>query len=463
MVAWICEQAQVVLGLLTERRRDTLRAKLGLTDEEIATWQEMSRKMYVPFHGDGIISQFEGYDELEELDWDAYRAKHDNIQRLDRILRAEGDEADRYKLAKQADTVLLFFLFSPDEISRLFERLGYEWGPDSARRNIDYYDERTSHGSTLSYIAHAGVLAPIDPEHSWERFLVALESDVGDVQGGTTKEGIHLGVMAGTIDLVQRAYTGAEIRDGVLFFAPTLTDRLNGLSFPMQVHGTPIRVTIRDGELTVVITGGFSRAIKVGIGDDVREVGAGERCTFTLAARSRPPSDRAATPKGEHDHAGRISRRDLRRRRRARRLAARGRLARRLHASSWRATWADIRDETSWTPDAFTAKVYQEVLSGKPRMAGAMAALEYFGVPDPESRVDDYADRKQEMVVELIEAGKFSAYPDALRFVIAVKDAGMKIAAASSSKNAGLFLRQIRLDTFAEEEGLVAGLDDARG
>ena len=78
-----------------------------------------------------------------------------------------------------------------------------------------------------------------------------------------------------------------------------------------------------------------------------------------------------------------------------------------------------------------------------------MAALEYFGVPDPESRVDAYADRKQEMVIELIEAGKFSAYPDALRFVIAVKDAGMKIAAASSSKNAGLFLRKIRLDTFA--------------
>jgi trehalose/maltose hydrolase-like predicted phosphorylase len=283
MVAWICEQAQVVLGLLTERRRDTLRAKLGLTDEEIATWQAMSRKMYVPFHGDGIISQFEGYDELEELDWAAYRAKHRNIQRLDRILRAEGDEPDRYKLAKQADTVLLFVLFSPDEIQRLFERLGYEWGPDSARRNIDYYDERTSHGSTLSYIAHAGVLAPIDPEHSWERFLVALESDIGDVQGGTTKEGIHLGVMAGTIDLVQRAYTGAEIRDGVLFFAPTLTDKLNGLSFPMQMRGTPIRVTLRDGELTVVITGGFSRAIKVGIGDDVRELGAGERCTFRLA------------------------------------------------------------------------------------------------------------------------------------------------------------------------------------
>ncbi|MEA2191339.1 MAG: hypothetical protein QOI73_1460, partial [Solirubrobacteraceae bacterium] len=283
MVAWICEQAGTVLGLLTERRRDTLRAKLGLSDEEIDTWREMSRKMFVPFHGDGIISQFEGYEELEELDWDGYRERHGNIQRLDRILRAEGDDPDRYKLAKQADTVLLFFLFSPEEIRRLFERLGYDWDEQSAARNIDYYDRRTSHGSTLSYIAHAGVLAHIDPEHSWERFLVALESDVGDVQGGTTKEGIHLGVMAGTLDLVQRAYTGAEIRDGVLYFSPTLTERLDGLSFPMQMRGTPIRVTVKGGELTVVITGGFSRPIKVCLGDEMRELGAGERCTFKIA------------------------------------------------------------------------------------------------------------------------------------------------------------------------------------
>ena len=46
----------------------------------------MSRKMLVPFHADGVISQFEGYEELEELDWDGYRARYGNIQRLDRIL-----------------------------------------------------------------------------------------------------------------------------------------------------------------------------------------------------------------------------------------------------------------------------------------------------------------------------------------------------------------------------------------
>ena len=132
------------------------------------------------------------------------------------------------------------------------------------------------------------------------------------------------------------------------------------------------------------------------------------------------------------------------------------------HEAAWRdvfqelmeTQWADIREQTTWTPEAFTSEVYQQVLSGKPRMEGALAALEHFNVPDPESRVDAYAERKQEMVVELIEAGKFAAYPDALRFLLAVKDAGIAVAAASSSKNAGLFLRQIRLDAFAAEEGL---------
>jgi beta-phosphoglucomutase-like phosphatase (HAD superfamily) len=132
------------------------------------------------------------------------------------------------------------------------------------------------------------------------------------------------------------------------------------------------------------------------------------------------------------------------------------------HEPAWRdalrelmeGDWADIAGRTSWTPEAFTSEVYQTVLSGKPRMSGARDSLEYFGVPDAERRAQVYADRKQAMVVGLIEAGKFTAFPDALRFVLAVADAGVPAAAASSSKNAGLMLRRIRLDTFAEEHGV---------
>ena len=134
------------------------------------------------------------------------------------------------------------------------------------------------------------------------------------------------------------------------------------------------------------------------------------------------------------------------------------------HETAWRdalrelmeSQWSDIRDQTTWTAERFTPQVYQEVMSGKPRMSGARAALDYFEVPDAETRVEAYAERKQTMVIELIEAGEFTAYPDALRFIIAVKDAGIRVAAASSSKNAGLFLRKIRLDTFAEEHGITS-------
>lgn len=132
------------------------------------------------------------------------------------------------------------------------------------------------------------------------------------------------------------------------------------------------------------------------------------------------------------------------------------------HEKAWReglkqlmeGDWSDVRGQTSWSPDAFTLEVYQREMSGKPRFKGAQAALEYFGVPNAERRALEYGSCKQEMIVELIEAADFEEYPDALRFVLEVKEAGILIAAASSSKNAGAFLRLVRLDAFAEKEGL---------
>ena len=132
------------------------------------------------------------------------------------------------------------------------------------------------------------------------------------------------------------------------------------------------------------------------------------------------------------------------------------------HEQAWREglrqlmenEWSDVLPQTSYAPEKFTPEIYQRVMSGKPRYAGAQAVLEHFGMPDPEEHAREYGDRKQVMIVELIEASQFHAYPDALRFVLTVKDAGLRIAAASSSKNANAFLERIRLDSFAEEEGL---------
>jgi trehalose/maltose hydrolase-like predicted phosphorylase len=284
MVAWLCDIVGKLPSLLPASSMEGLRARLGIRDSELTLWQNMSRQMFVPFHGDGIISQFEGYDDLEELDWDAYRAKYGNIQRLDRILRAEGRDPNRYKITKQADTVMLFFLFSSGELREIFGRLGYDYRSGTVARNVAYYDRRTSHGSTLSFVTHAGVLASLDPESSWDRFLVALRSDVDDVQGGTTKEGIHLGVMAGTLDVMQRYYAGTHIRDGVLYFDARLPSGIGGLSFPMQFRGTPILVTLTGGRLTLAVhPEGGSHPVQAGIPGDVRELCPGDQASFELS------------------------------------------------------------------------------------------------------------------------------------------------------------------------------------
>ncbi len=286
--AWIADIAPKVLELLPQHRARALRARIGLTDDEIDVWKRMARRMFVPFHDDGIISQFEGYEQLLELDWDAYRERYDGkIQRLDRILKAEGDDPARYKLSKQADVVMLFFLFSKDELASVFERLGYKFSPDTIRKNIDYYDRRTSHGSTLSFVSYAGALAEVDPESSWTRFLVALESDIGDIQGGTTKEGIHLGVMAGTLDLIQRGFLGTEIRDDVLSFSPRLSDRLDGLSFRMQFRGVPLQLSLNGTELTVAaLPEGVDGPIRVAVGGQVEELLPGQHCSFPTTGTS---------------------------------------------------------------------------------------------------------------------------------------------------------------------------------
>lgn len=158
MAVWVLMRALDALQRLTPRGRAELLESLGVSPAEPALWEHVSRRMYVPFH-DGVISQFDGYEELAELDWDGYRRRYGDIQRLDRILEAEGDDVNRYRAAKQADVLMLFYLLSADELREVLNRLGYELPGEMIPRTIDYYLARTSHGSTLSALVHAWVLA----------------------------------------------------------------------------------------------------------------------------------------------------------------------------------------------------------------------------------------------------------------------------------------------------------------
>jgi beta-phosphoglucomutase family hydrolase len=287
MAVWVLLRALEVLDLLPDMRRAELMTRLGLSADETARWGDISRRMYVPFHGDGIISQFEGYEQLAELDWEAYRTRYGNIQRLDLILEAENDSANRYMLSKQADVLMLFYLFSSEELGALFTRLGYAFEYETIPRNVAYYDARSSHGSTLSRVVHAWVLARSDRPRAMRYFAEALQSDVSDIQQGTTAEGVHLGAMAGTVDLVQRVSTGIEVTGDVLRFNPHLPQELERLDMRIRYRGHSLDLRLTRDALTVRGRERGVAPIKVGFKDQVYEFASGSMCVFKFESAGR--------------------------------------------------------------------------------------------------------------------------------------------------------------------------------
>ena len=262
MAVWVIVRALDALDALPLRDRLDLLERLGIRGPDLDRWDDVSRRMYVPFHHaagpDGesavsVISQFEGYADLDELDWHALRERHGDIARLDRILEAENDSVTRYKASKQADVLMLFYLLSADELRELFARMGYRFAPEQIPATVDYYRHRTSHGSTLSGVVHAWVLARGDRKRAMRYFQQVLLSDVLDIQGGTTAEGIHIAAMAGSIDLLQRCFTGIETRAGRLILNPLWPEDLGALRMPIYYRGYRLHLTIigRTAELSV--------------------------------------------------------------------------------------------------------------------------------------------------------------------------------------------------------------------
>jgi len=282
MTVWVLQRALETLHLLDEDREQELCDHLNIGETDLQMWEDISSKMFVPFHDGDIISQFEGYENLEEFDWEGYREKYDDIQRLDRILDAENDTPNRFKASKQADVVMLFFLFSAEELQITLELMGYDFNPNLIPHNIEYYLERTSHGSTLSRLVHSWVLARSNREQSWQYFEEALRSDFEDIQGGTTPEGIHLGAMAGTIDLVQRCFTGMEFRNDVLWLNPALPDKLESLRLRIRYRGHWISLHVNHEKLEISFLKGYSSEVEIGVNNKVYTFKQGDSREFPV-------------------------------------------------------------------------------------------------------------------------------------------------------------------------------------
>jgi trehalose 6-phosphate phosphatase len=124
------------------------------------------------------------------------------------------------------------------------------------------------------------VLARAHREQALEHFKQALRSDIADVQGGTTAEGVHLGAMAGCVDLLQRCFAGLETRQDALWFNPHWPRRFGRLHLAVQYRGQPLTVRVTGREVWVSAEPGPGSPVRVGCGDEIRNLRPGETARF---------------------------------------------------------------------------------------------------------------------------------------------------------------------------------------
>ena len=289
LVAWLAGRTLEALDLLEGKDCGPLWDRLALRPGERERWDRIRCRLRVPFHADGVISQFEGYEGLAEFDWESYRARYGDIGRLDLILAAEGDSPNRYRLSKQADVLMLLFLLSAEELRAVLERLGYPFPPDAVRDTVEFYLARTTHGSTLSRLVHSWVLARSDRKGSWPLFTRALDSDLADIQGGTTREGVHIGAMAGTVDMVLRCFGGLETRDDLLWLHPALPAELPRAAFDIVFRDQPISVEITPERVRLHLHPHSGTPITVCVENQVSVLSPGDVHVVDLT--SQRPSD----------------------------------------------------------------------------------------------------------------------------------------------------------------------------
>ncbi len=282
MAMWVLEYASRILDILNTDRRDEILDRLGINQEELDRWDKITKKMFIPVIDNNIIDQFEGFDQLKELDWDRYHKKYGEILRLDRILESVDDDINRYKANKQADVLMLFYLLSSDELTRILRKSGYELDKDFIQKNISHYEKLSSHGSSLSKLVHSWVTSRSNRKISWCHFREALISDFKDIQGGTTPEGIHLGAMAGTIDLMQRCYLGLEIQEDTLSFNPVIPEELEKVSVRLRYRSHWLKIEVSENTLKINSDDGWADKININFKEKLYTLGKGDRKEFSL-------------------------------------------------------------------------------------------------------------------------------------------------------------------------------------
>lgn len=184
----------------------------------------------------GVIPQDDTFLSKPVIDLSQYKKDAGKQTILLDYSRAEVNEM---QILKQADVVMLNYL------------LPERFDPRQCRANMNFYEPRTIHDSSLSKAIHGIVAARCGDTQSAYRFW----RDGADIDLGcdphSSDEGIHAAATGAIWSGAVQGFAGLQILNGELHLSPALPSQWHCLSFPLQWQQTPLRVTIDSEGITL--------------------------------------------------------------------------------------------------------------------------------------------------------------------------------------------------------------------
>lgn len=363
---------------------------LNLEEEELAGWKKAAQLMYIPYDRElGIHPQDDGF--FDRPLWDEQK-KGPVMHPM--LLYYHPLVIYRYRLIKQADTVLALFL--------LHDR--FPW--HERKRDFDLYEPLTTKDSSLSACIQ-GIVA-LDCGYNDLGLQYCRETALMDIEDihHNTKDGLHTAAMAGSWMAMVYGIAGYRLIDGVPSFRPSLPRSWSLLRFRLCFHDVDLQVSIQSDKTTYVVNGGSMeirhRSQSLSIDKSA--------CVLTK------PACRAVI----FDLDGVVTSTDH------------------YHYRAWKR----LADEHGWHFD----EQLNQRLRGVSRRQSLMEILQYNGVTLDEERIEELTEKKNAWYREELEKLSPADILPGIKDLIAdLRSKGVRTAVASASRNASFILEHLQL------------------
>jgi len=253
MVQWHLQIALKLWDWLEIHHPETaiaLQESLGLTPDRLRHWGDVIARIWVPQDPKtGLIEQFEGFFNLEDVNLEEYEPR---LKSMQVVLGIEG--ANQRQVLKQADSLMLLYLlrrgaFSDQDLSTMpeLELAATIRDRQILQTNWDYYNPRTDHtyGSSLSPAIHAILACELGhPEQAYEHFMRSLLVDLADVRSNAA-EGIHAASAGGVWQAIIFGFAGIQFTTTGPVAAPSLPKGWKRLKFQLQWQGQSYEFDLR--------------------------------------------------------------------------------------------------------------------------------------------------------------------------------------------------------------------------